>query len=158
MAQDGDGHLARPGRLYLLFDHITPANNTTTATLQHELRDFAKEHGIHFSDIGGGICHQLMSEGIARPGEIIVGADSHSCTMGAFGAFLPHALNDRLPISIKISVLQRFSAAELLLYFLHVFPQHFTKNLHAPDASGGPRCPYDSAMPGPAGEGVDEHE
>ncbi len=42
---------------------------------------------MNFSDIGGGICHQLMSEGIVLPGEIVVGADSHSVTLGAFGAF-----------------------------------------------------------------------
>jgi methanogen homoaconitase large subunit len=79
--------LACPERLSMLFDHITPANNSTTAALQAELRSFAAEHGLHFSDIGGGICHQLMSEGIVRPGEIVVGADSHTCTLGAFGAF-----------------------------------------------------------------------
>jgi len=79
--------LAAPEKLSLIFDHITPANNSTTAGLQHELRDFAEEKGISFSDIGGGICHQLMSEGRVLPGEIVVGADSHSCTMGAFGAF-----------------------------------------------------------------------
>ena len=48
---------AHPERLYILFDHIVPANNTTTATLQKELRDFARSKGIHFSDIGGGVCH-----------------------------------------------------------------------------------------------------
>ncbi|MCK4270413.1 MAG: 3-isopropylmalate dehydratase large subunit, partial [Methanogenium sp.] len=79
--------IARPENLHILFDHITPANNSTTAALQHEIRDFAGERGIHFSDIGGGICHQIMSEGIIRPGDIVVGADSHSCTGGAFGAF-----------------------------------------------------------------------
>jgi methanogen homoaconitase large subunit len=79
--------LTDPSRLYMLFDHIVPANNGTTATLQHELRDFARDNCIHFSDIGGGICHQLMSEGIVLPGEIVIGADSHSCTGGAFGAF-----------------------------------------------------------------------
>lgn len=79
--------LAHPERLYILFDHIVPANNSTTATLQKELRDFARAHGIHFSDIGGGVCHQIMGEGEVLPGEIVVGADSHSCTLGAFGAF-----------------------------------------------------------------------
>ncbi|HSQ92841.1 MAG TPA: aconitase/3-isopropylmalate dehydratase large subunit family protein [Methanoregula sp.] len=73
--------------LYVLFDHIVPANNSTTARLQHELREFARGSFLHFSDIGGGICHQLMSEGIVLPGEVVVGADSHSCTPGAFGAF-----------------------------------------------------------------------
>jgi methanogen homoaconitase large subunit len=79
--------LACPERLSLLFDHIAPANNSTTAALQAELREFAADHGLHFSDVGGGICHQLMSEGIVRPGEVVVGADSHTCTLGAFGAF-----------------------------------------------------------------------
>lgn len=83
-----DGNvLSSPENLYVLFDHIIPANNSTTADLQCELRDFAAVNGIHFSDIGGGICHQLMGEGHALPGEIVVGADSHSCTLGAFGAF-----------------------------------------------------------------------
>jgi methanogen homoaconitase large subunit len=74
-------------RLHVIFDHIVPANNSMTATLQHELRDFACSSFLRFSDIGGGICHQLMSEGVVMPGEIVVGADSHTCTLGAFGAF-----------------------------------------------------------------------
>jgi methanogen homoaconitase large subunit len=73
--------------LYMLFDHIVPANNSTTATLQHELREFASGSFFRFSEIGGGICHQIMSEGEVFPGEIVIGADSHSCTLGAFGAF-----------------------------------------------------------------------
>lgn len=79
--------IARPDRVYVLFDHIVPANNSVTAGLQHDLRSFAREKGLNFTDVGTGICHQLMSEGIALPGEIIVGADSHTCTLGAFGAF-----------------------------------------------------------------------
>src|SRR5271157_3527606 len=78
---------AHPERLSILFDHIVPANNTTTAMLQKELREFAKSKGIRFSDIGGGVCHQLMGEGEVLPGEVVVGADSHTCTLGAFGAF-----------------------------------------------------------------------
>lgn len=83
----GAGGLADPSRLSVIFDHIVPANNSTTATLQRELREFAQESFLHFSDIGQGICHQCMSEGIVLPGEVVVGADSHSCTTGAFGAF-----------------------------------------------------------------------
>ena len=73
--------------LYVLFDHIVPANNSTTAALQHELREFACSSFMQFSDIGSGICHQIMSEGVVLPGEVVVGADSHTCTLGAFGAF-----------------------------------------------------------------------
>jgi methanogen homoaconitase large subunit len=85
--QIGAERLSALPELYVIFDHIVPANNSTTATLQHELREFARRSFLHFSDIGGGICHQLMSEGVVLPGEVVVGADSHSCTPGAFGAF-----------------------------------------------------------------------
>jgi methanogen homoaconitase large subunit len=83
----GERRLRDATQLHVLFDHIVPANNSTTATLQHELREFARSSFLHFSDIGGGICHQIMSEGMVLPGEVVVGADSHSCTLGAFGAF-----------------------------------------------------------------------
>jgi len=83
----GAARLADASRLHVFFDHIVPANNSTTATLQHELREFAHASSMGLSDIGGGICHQVMSEGIVLPGEVVVGADSHSCTPGAFGAF-----------------------------------------------------------------------
>ncbi|MDD4136915.1 MAG: aconitase family protein, partial [Methanoregula sp.] len=83
----GASRLADTTEFSIIFDHIAPANNTTTATLQHELREFAKSSFMNFSDIGCGICHQLMSEGVVLPGEIVIGADSHSVTLGAFGAF-----------------------------------------------------------------------
>jgi len=79
--------LAAPERLSVLFDHIVPANTSVTADLQAELRRFAAEQGLHFTDVGEGICHQLMSEGTVLPGEVVIGADSHTCTLGAFGAF-----------------------------------------------------------------------
>lgn len=85
--QMGAKGLFDPSRIHVIFDHIVPANNSTTATLHHELREFATGSFLNFSDIGGGICHQCMSEGVVLPGEVVVGADSHSCTLGAFGAF-----------------------------------------------------------------------
>jgi len=76
-----------PDKTYVIFDHNSPANSSEVATLQHELREFCKQQQVHFADVGSGICHQYMAEGHVRPGEIIIGADSHSCTLGAFGAF-----------------------------------------------------------------------
>jgi methanogen homoaconitase large subunit len=78
-----------PKRIIIPFDHIAPANNETAAKLQQGIRKWVKEQGItNFSDIGGGICHQVLPEqGFALPGKLIIGADSHSCTYGAFGAF-----------------------------------------------------------------------
>ena len=79
--------VASSAHLYVMFDHIAPANNSVTAALQHELREFSLEKGFNFSDVGCGITHQIMAEGEVMPGEIVVGADSHTCTLGAFGAF-----------------------------------------------------------------------
>lgn len=78
---------ARPESVSIIYDHLAPANTSQTATLQKELREFSAEKGFALTDVGGGICHQLMSEGRVLPGEVVVGADSHSCTTGAFGAF-----------------------------------------------------------------------
>ncbi|WP_424359792.1 3-isopropylmalate dehydratase large subunit [Methanocella sp. MCL-LM] len=78
-----------PSRIIIPFDHLAPANNENTAVLQREIRQWAAEQGIkNLYDVGEGICHQLLPEnGFAMPGKVIVGADSHSCTYGAFGAF-----------------------------------------------------------------------
>ncbi|NQS73603.1 MAG: 3-isopropylmalate dehydratase/homoaconitate hydratase family large subunit [Methanoculleus sp.] len=83
----GVERLAHPERLRLIFDHIVPANTGMAATLQAELREYARTTGVALSDAGGGICHQVLSEGVVRPGTIVAGADSHSCTLGALGAF-----------------------------------------------------------------------
>lgn len=78
-----------PERIVIPFDHIVPANNETAAELQKDVRAWAKEQKIaHFFDSGCGVCHQVFpEEGFALPGLLLVGADSHSCTYGAFGAF-----------------------------------------------------------------------
>lgn len=73
-------------RSHIVFDHIIPASTIAAATLQRDTRTFAKEQDM--TVLQEGICHQVMPEkGFVIPGSIIVGADSHSCTYGAFGAF-----------------------------------------------------------------------
>ena len=77
-------------RIVVILDHIVPASSVKSAELHKVLRKFAEEQKIgNFYDVGqGGVCHQVMPEkGHVRPGELIVGADSHTCTYGAFGAF-----------------------------------------------------------------------
>ena len=77
-----------PERISLILDHATPPPNERVSTLHVMMRDFARQHGTHFYDVGEGICHQLMMEnGHAAPGELFVGADSHTPTLGALGAF-----------------------------------------------------------------------
>jgi methanogen homoaconitase large subunit len=85
----GSEQVWNPERIVIPFDHIVPANNSTAADLQRMVRTWAKDQGIvHFFEGGAGICHQVFpEEGFALPGSLLVGADSHSCTYGAFGAF-----------------------------------------------------------------------
>jgi len=76
--------------IVVILDHQVPADSVRSAELQKIMRAFAKEQGIkNFYDVGqGGICHQIMAEkGYVKPGQVIVGADSHTCTYGAIGAF-----------------------------------------------------------------------
>jgi 3-isopropylmalate/(R)-2-methylmalate dehydratase large subunit len=76
-------------KIVIILDHQVPAESVKAAELHKTLRTFAKEQGIRLYDVGrGGICHQVMPEkGHVLPGTVMVGADSHSCTYGALGAF-----------------------------------------------------------------------
>ncbi|MBW6517568.1 MAG: 3-isopropylmalate dehydratase large subunit [ANME-2 cluster archaeon] len=78
-----------PARIVIPFDHIVPASTDVAANLQYDIRQWIRQQGIpNMYDVGEGICHQVLPEqGFALPGRLIVGADSHSCTYGAFGAF-----------------------------------------------------------------------
>ncbi len=100
MSNDGTTHLtvdmyhnkltnpriADPKKLVFIVDHNVPADNPKTAAAQKKMRDFAREHQIDFWE-GKGVCHQIMMENYVCPGELIFGADSHTCTYGALGAF-----------------------------------------------------------------------
>ncbi len=75
-----------PNQLLIVLDHNAPPTNSKVATDYQHVRNFVKEQGIkNFYDAGRGICHQIMSYH-AKPGMIIVGSDSHTCTAGAFNA------------------------------------------------------------------------
>jgi 3-isopropylmalate/(R)-2-methylmalate dehydratase large subunit len=100
MSNDGTTHLtvdmyhkklnhpriADPKKLVFIVDHNVPSDSPKTAAAQKKMRDFAREHGIDFWE-GEGVCHQVMMEKYVCPGELIFGADSHTCTYGALGAF-----------------------------------------------------------------------
>jgi len=78
-----------PDKIVLVFDHNVPANTMGSAEFQQVVREFAKKQGIkNIYKQGEGICHQVLpQEGHVKPSTVIVGADSHTCTYGAFGAF-----------------------------------------------------------------------
>ncbi len=77
-------------KIAIVLDHSTPCKDIKTAQLCAQARDFAKKFAIkHFFDVGQmGVEHALLPEkGLTAPGEVIIGADSHTCTYGALGAF-----------------------------------------------------------------------
>jgi 3-isopropylmalate/(R)-2-methylmalate dehydratase large subunit len=116
-----------PTRIAIIFDHRVPAESPKTATNQKKIREFVSAREIgKFHDVRGdvgGICHQILPEyGYVRPGQVVVGTDSHTTSHGALGAFsfgigatemasvwaLGAAVNVEVPATIKIEVTGEF--------------------------------------------------
>jgi 3-isopropylmalate/(R)-2-methylmalate dehydratase large subunit len=78
-------------RVVIVLDHLIPANSSVTAALHKQLREYAQRYNLkNYYDVGGdggGVCHQVLAERYVKPGMLVVGADSHTCTHGALGAF-----------------------------------------------------------------------
>lgn len=100
MVQDGTGPLAvsefeklnkdklyNPERTILFIDHAAPSPRKELSNSHMVLRNFAKKYGAVLSECGEGVCHQRLIETFINPGEVLLGADSHTCTSGALGAF-----------------------------------------------------------------------
>ncbi|MHB9028659.1 MAG: 3-isopropylmalate dehydratase large subunit [Candidatus Latescibacterota bacterium] len=100
LTQDGTGPLAvkklgelgleraaHPENTVLFIDHSAPSARRELSNDHMTLRRFARKTGSHLSDIGDGVCHQVISEGWLKPGDVLIGADSHTCTGGAMAAF-----------------------------------------------------------------------
>ncbi len=136
-----DARVWDPDKIALIFDHRVPAEGAKTATNQKKVRSFAGAQGIHkFHDIRGdegGICHQILPEnGYVRPGQVVVGTDSHTTSHGALGAFafgigatemasvwaLGRILNVEVPGTLKVNVVGEFQpyvlAKDLILHLI----------------------------------------
>ncbi len=83
----GKSKLNNPERTILFIDHASPSPRKELSNTHMVLREFSKEYGAVLSDTGAGVCHQRLIESYVNPGEVLVGADSHTCTSGALGAF-----------------------------------------------------------------------
>jgi len=83
----GKPKLHNPERAILFIDHAAPSPRKELSNTHMVLREFAKEYGAVLSDVGAGVCHQRLIETFVNPGEVLVGADSHTCTSGALSAF-----------------------------------------------------------------------
>jgi 3-isopropylmalate/(R)-2-methylmalate dehydratase large subunit len=89
-AQMGATRVFDPDKIALVNDHFVPAKDIAAATLAQTMKRFAERHRIrHYFELGrSGICHTLIpDEGLVVPADLVIGADSHTCTYGAVGAF-----------------------------------------------------------------------
>ncbi len=131
----GKDKLANPKRTILFIDHAAPSPRKELSNSHLVIREFAREYGAVLSDIGEGVCHQRLVESFVNPYEILVGADSHTCTSGALGAFatgmgstdiaVAFALGKtwlKVPSSFKIVVNGKFRenvcSKDLMLYLI----------------------------------------
>ena len=122
-------------RAILFLDHAGPCPNKELANDHALLRSFAARTGCQVGEVGEGICHQLAAERYVRPGDIVIGADSHTCTGGALAAFATGMGSTdvaiamatgktwlRVPESFKVTVTGRFQkgvyAKDLILSYI----------------------------------------
>jgi 3-isopropylmalate/(R)-2-methylmalate dehydratase large subunit len=123
------------GACAIFIDHAAPSPNREQSNDHIFLRKFAAETGCNLFEAGRGVCHQIVAEQFANPGDVIVGSDSHTVTGGALGAFatgmgssdvaISMALGKnwfRVPSSIRINVTGRFLKGvyvkDLILYLI----------------------------------------
>jgi 3-isopropylmalate/(R)-2-methylmalate dehydratase large subunit len=77
-----------PKKIAIIIDHSSPSPNEGVSAIHKKIREFTKEQGIKLYDVGCGVCHQLTPEqGHVVPGDLVIGADSHTCTYGAINVF-----------------------------------------------------------------------
>lgn len=78
-----------PDKVVMVLDHVAPPSSVNSARVHNVIRKFVQEQKMkNFFDVNSGVCHQVLPEhGLVKPGMLVIGADSHTCTHGAFGAF-----------------------------------------------------------------------
>jgi 3-isopropylmalate/(R)-2-methylmalate dehydratase large subunit len=131
----GFERLANAQKTALFLDHAAPSPNQGLSNDHIFLRDFARQTGCFISEVGEGVCHQIVLESLARPGDVVVGADSHTVTAGGLGAFATGMGSTdiavvlglgktwfRVPESIRIAVSGKFAkgvfAKDLVLHLI----------------------------------------
>ena len=77
-----------PEKIAMVIDHSAPSPSLAVSRKHQTMRTFAARQKIHLHDVGDGVCHQVIpEEGYVKPGDLVIGADSHTCTYGALNVF-----------------------------------------------------------------------
>jgi 3-isopropylmalate/(R)-2-methylmalate dehydratase large subunit len=114
-AQDGTGPLAvrkiqemgfekvsNPQKTFFFLDHAAPSPRFELSNDHNFLREFSERTGCQVSEVGYGISHQVVAEKEVKPGEVVIGADSHTCTGGALGAFATGAGSTDVAVAMAL--------------------------------------------------------
>jgi len=126
--------VAHPEKVVCVIDHNVPAESVATAHVQNMMRAFAREHGLALHD-GEGVCHEILAEYYVKPGDIVIGADSHTPASGAFGSFasgvgstdfvgalVTGSIWLRVPETLRVNITGTFSAGtdgrDLMLHII----------------------------------------
>jgi 3-isopropylmalate/(R)-2-methylmalate dehydratase large subunit len=119
-----------PQRIAFVIDHNAPSPLESVSRLHDLMREFARTFGIRVFDVGWGVCHELMvAQGLVVPGDLVVGADSHTCTYGAIGAFSTGIGSTELA-AVMISGKLWFKVPETIKV---IFTGHLPKGVYSKD-------------------------
>jgi len=128
--ESGFEALAKPQQAIVFLDHAAPSPARQISNDHILLRRFAEETGCRIYEVGEGICHQLVAEQFANPGDVILGSDSHTVTAGALGAFATGMGSSDVAVALALGKTWFRVPESFLIEFNGVFPREvYAKDL-----------------------------
>lgn len=119
--ESGFQKLASPSQVIMFLDHAAPSPVRAFSNDHMFMRRFAEEKGARIYEVGDGICHQLVAENFANPGDVILGSDSHTITGGALGAFATGMGSSDVAVAMALGKTWLKVPDSFLLYLSSVF-------------------------------------